>query len=78
MFYASILEINLHDIHKVGHLSEDQYPMVEDFELGKNPVEELELAGRPENPISKADFIIIFQEHVRMVTAFPLLHHQVV
>ena len=60
MLDSSILEVDLHDIHEMGHLGENQDPMVEDFEFGEDSVQELELSGGAENPIGETDFIIVF------------------
>lgn len=41
---ASVLEIRLHDIHKMSHLSEDEHPMPKSLEFGENAIDELKLA----------------------------------
>ena len=44
MFDALVVKIDLHDVHEVGHLGEDEYSMVELLELGQDPIEDLKLA----------------------------------
>ena len=78
MFDSTILEINLHNVHEVGHLGEDQDSVVVNFEFGENSIKELKLSGRPENPVCEANLIVVFQEHIRMVTTLSLLHHQII
>jgi len=74
---ASVIEIGLHDIHEMSHLSEDEDPMVEPFEFGEDAVNELEFARGSDDPLMVADVIIVFEKEVGVVTAFPQLHHQI-
>lgn len=41
---APKLKVSLHDVHEVGHLSEDEYSMIELLEFGKDAVDELKFA----------------------------------
>ena len=77
MFDTSIVEVDLHDIHDMGHLSEDQDSMIELFEFWQDSVEEFKLSWTSENPIMVGDVIVIFQEKIRMVAAFSKLHHEI-
>lgn len=74
---ALVLEIDLHDVHQMSHLCEDQHSVVELLEFWQNSVDELELSRRAEDPVMVAYVVVVFEEHVRMVTAFSQLHHQV-
>lgn len=74
---APKLKVSLHDVHEVGHLSEDEYSMIELLEFGKDAVDELKFAWRSHYPFMVADIVIIFEEEVRMITTFPELHHQI-
>lgn len=49
---ASLLpvgQIILHNGHQLGHLAEQQHPMIGGFQFGQNPVQKLEFAGSPIN-----------------------------
>jgi|JI6StandDraft_1071083.scaffolds.fasta_scaffold756541_2 hypothetical protein len=72
-----ILKVGLHDVHKMGHLGEDKHPMAESLKLGQNPVDEFKFSRGTDDPLVIADVVIVFEEQVRVVTAFPQLHHQV-
>ena len=74
---SSELEIRLHDVHEMSHLGEDEHAMSESFEFGQDAIDELKFAGRADDPLVVADVIVIFEEEVRVVAAFPQLHHQV-
>ena len=78
MLDAPVVEINLHNVHEMSHLSEDEDAMVEFLEFGENPVQDLELTRRTPDPVMIADVLVAAQEHVRMVATLPQLHYQIV
>jgi hypothetical protein len=41
---ASKLKVSLHDVHEMGHLSENEYSMIELLEFGKDAINEFELS----------------------------------
>ena len=43
-----VVEVVLHDGHQLGHLAEEQHPVAAVLQLGQDPVQQLELAGRSE------------------------------
>lgn len=62
MFDSLVVEINLHDIHQMGHLSEDQHSVVESLEFRQEPVKDLKFSRTSENPVMISDIIIVTQE----------------
>jgi len=44
MLDALIVEVDLHDVHEMRHLSEDEHPVAELLQLGQDAVDKLELA----------------------------------
>jgi hypothetical protein len=77
VFDALVVEVDLHDIHEMGHLREDEHPMAELLEFWKQPIDELELSRGAEDPVVVADVVVVSEEHVGMVAAFSQLHHQI-
>lgn len=74
---ALVVEVDLHNVHEMGHLREDEHPVAELLEFWKQPVDELELSRGAEDPVVVADVVVVSEEHVGMVAAFSQLHHQV-
>ena len=72
---ASEVKVALHNIHEVSHLSEDQYSVLELEQLGKYPIDELELTTGTDHQGVISEVIVIFKEEVRVVAALAQLHH---
>lgn len=59
MLHPFIIKVNLHDIHEVGHLSEDQDSVIELFKLWEQSIQELELSRRAEDPVMIANIVVV-------------------
>lgn len=70
MFDTFVFKVDLHDIHKVGHLCEDKDSVVEFFEFWEDAIDELEFARWSEYPVMEAYVIVISEEHIGVIAAF--------
>jgi hypothetical protein len=71
------LEVSLHNIHEMSHLGKDEHSMTKSFQLGQDTVNQFEFARRSNDPLMIADIIVVFEKQIRMVAAFPQLHHEI-
>ena len=77
MLDTLVIEVNLHNVHQMGHLSKNQDSVIKGLEFGQQPIKHFEFPRTSENPIMIGDVIVVAQKQVRMVAAFTQLHHQV-
>jgi hypothetical protein len=77
MFYALVFKVDLHDVHEMGHLGEDEHSMSELLQFGEDAINEFEFTGGAEDPVVVADIVVVSEEHVGVVAALAQLHHKV-
>ena len=44
MFDTFVIEVDLHDVHEMGHLGEDEQSVVKLLQFGENSIDELKFS----------------------------------
>ena len=74
MFDTSIVKKDLHDVHQLCELGENEDLVPSLDQLGKDPIQKLELSTGSENVVSLILWFQIVQEEIRMITYLSQLH----
>lgn len=74
---APVVKEDLHDIHQLSELREDQHLVTRGYQLLQDSVQQLEFTARPEDVVAHVPRLKIVQEQVRVITNLSELHHSV-
>lgn len=74
MFYTSIVEKDLHDVHQLGKLGENEDLVPSLDQLRKDPIQKLELSTGSEYVVSLVLWFQVVQEKIRVITYLSQLH----
>ena len=77
MLDTPIVKEDLHYIHQLSELREDQHFVTRLYQLGKDSVKKFEFTARPEDIVAHVSRIKIIQEQVRVITNLSELHDSV-